>query len=93
MSRRNAKSVCAINTLSLRLREAPKSLAEYAAGSKSSFKGQYSSKKLKSSESEQRAIHIDTEDYVIDYMAFNFIGKVIDAPELWSKFVHKKLAI
>jgi hypothetical protein len=84
--------VYAINTLSLRLREAPKSLAEYAAGSKNSFKRQYASKKLKSSESEQRPINIDTEDYVIDYMAFNFIGKVIDTPELWAKFVHKKLA-
>ena len=37
-------------------------------------------------------MNIDTEDYVIDYMAFNFIGKVIDTPELWAKFVHKKLA-
>ena len=37
-------------------------------------------------------MNIDTEDYVIDYMAFNFIGKVIDTPELWAKYVHKKLA-
>lgn len=32
----------------------------------------------------------ELEDYVVDYVAFNFIGKVIDAPELWTKFVHKK---
>jgi len=23
------------------------------------------------------------DDYVIDYFAFNYIGKVIDNPELW----------
>lgn len=55
-------------------------MAEYAAGIKSRFKGNYASKKLKSSESEQRATNIESEDYVIDYMAFNFIGKVIDTP-------------
>ena len=30
------------------------------------------------------------EGYLIDYMAFNYLGKVIDNPELWTKFVHKK---
>lgn len=32
----------------------------------------------------------DINDYVIDYMAFNYINKVIDQPQMWSKFVHKK---
>ncbi len=29
-------------------------------------------------------------DYVVDYKAFNYIDKVIDNPEKWGKFVHKK---
>jgi hypothetical protein len=32
----------------------------------------------------------DMEGYQIDYMAFNYLGKVIDNPELWTKYVHKK---
>lgn len=28
--------------------------------------------------------------YVIDYKTFNYIDKVIDNPEKWQKFVHKK---
>jgi hypothetical protein len=32
----------------------------------------------------------EMEDYVIDYMAFNFIGKVIDSPELWKAYVQKR---
>ena len=28
--------------------------------------------------------------YVIDYKTFNYIDKVIDNPEKWGKFVHKK---
>ena len=66
---------------------------DYATKGKNSLKSYSSSKKMKSSESEIRAMGIDNEDYVIDYMAFNFIGKVIDTPELWAKFVHKKLAL
>lgn len=27
---------------------------------------------------------------MIDYKAFNYIEKVIDNPEKWGKFVHKK---
>jgi hypothetical protein len=34
---------------------------------------------MKSSESASKHTAIDT-DYVIDYMAFNYIGKVIDSP-------------
>lgn len=30
--------------------------------------------------------------YVIDYKTFNYIDKVIDNPEKWEKFVHKKNA-
>ena len=39
----------------------------------------------------KRSSHKDEMDgYLIDYMAFNYLGKVIDNPELWRKFVHKK---
>jgi hypothetical protein len=44
-------------------------------------------------EIDSRNLHSELDDYVVDYMAFNYIGKVIDTPELWSKFVHKKLAM
>lgn len=30
------------------------------------------------------------DDYVIDYLAFNYIDKVIDRPNMWSQFVHKR---
>ena len=33
----------------------------------------------------------ELDNYELDYMAFNFIGKVIDSPALWQKYVHKKL--
>lgn len=29
-------------------------------------------------------------NYIVDYAAFNFLDKVIDDPEKWVKFVHKK---
>ena len=32
----------------------------------------------------------EMDGYLIDYMAFNYLGKVIDNPELWTKYVHKK---
>jgi len=35
----------------------------------------------------------EMDGYLIDYMAFNYLGKVIDNPELWRKFVHKKQTI
>ena len=31
-------------------------------------------------------------NYIVDYEAFNFLDKVIDDPEKWVKFVHKKPA-
>lgn len=33
----------------------------------------------------------ERDSYVIDYMAFNYINKVIDRPNMWSKFVHKRV--
>ena len=30
-------------------------------------------------------------NYIVDYAAFNFLDKVIDDPERWVKFVHKKV--
>lgn len=33
------------------------------------------------------------EEYEVDYKAFNYLGKVIDNPELWTQFVRKKEAV
>jgi hypothetical protein len=30
------------------------------------------------------------DNYTIDYLAFNYIEKVIDRPKMWAKFVHKR---
>ena len=35
----------------------------------------------------------EMDGYLIDYMAFNYLGKVIDNPELWRKYVHKKQTV
>lgn len=42
-------------------------------------------------ENKNKEKHNVLNDYVIDYQAFNFIHKVIDNPEKWGKFVHKKV--
>ena len=39
----------------------------------------------------RKSVKDDLDGYEVDYMAFNYIGKVIDTPELWTKYVHKKI--
>ena len=41
----------------------------------------------------RKSANDEMEGYEVDYMAFNFIGKVIDTPELWAKYVHKKTGL
>jgi hypothetical protein len=47
---------------------------------KNSFQTQRKTRSIRNIESESKSGNAGLEDYVIDYMAFNYIEKVIDTP-------------
>ena len=67
---------------------------KYNAGNTESLRSSNSKSKAANIEFISRKSNKDEMDgYLIDYMAFNYLGKVIDNPELWTKFVHKKQTV